>query len=1102
MDKFKMYNRILGWVVFLISAATYLLTAEPTVSLWDCGEFISAAFKLQVGHPPGAPFFMLVGRFFSLFAGGDVTKVAFMINSMSCLASAFTIMFLYWTIVHLAQKIVANENLKTWQSIAILGSGVVGALAYTFSDTFWFSAVEGEVYASSSFFTAIVFWAILKWENVADEKYSNRWLIFIAYLMGLSIGVHLLNLLAIPAIVLVVYFKRYQTTTKGVVLAIIVGFLILAGVMYGIIPGVIWLASIFELMFVNGFGMPFNSGLYIYMVFLIGGLVFGIYLTQKKEMPRLNMAFLLVSVIIIGYSSYAMIMIRATANPPMNENAPETIFKLQSYLNREQYGDRPLVYGQNFNAEPIDYKQGKNYYNRSKDRNGKDKYIVTNHKISYVYDPKFCSLLPRMWSSDNDHIDQYISWAKIKELDIYNPLRDAEGKIQLDENNKPKADRNSPKSPPSFLENQTYFFRYQINFMYLRYFWWNFVGRQNDDQGFGGILSGNWISGIPFIDKSKIGDGQNMPVEMAEIPSRNRYYALPFILGLIGLLYHFKRNKKDAWVVMTMFFLTGLAIVLYLNQYPNQPRERDYAYAGSFYAFAIWIGLGVIAIIDMAGKAMKNAPASAAVAGACLVLVPGIMAKENWDDHDRSGRYTTLDIARNYLNSCAPNAILFTNGDNDTFPLWYAQDVEGIRTDVRIVNLMLLNMDWYVDAMKIKAYKSDTLPISMTHDQYIDGTRDRVIIQDQYKEAYPAKDIMEFVKSSNPRTKLRTQNNMVVEYIPTLSFILPVDSATVVSNGTVKPEDAHLIDKKIIGYFQGRNITKSDLVLFDIIANNNWKRPIYFVAPGQNGIMGHIASSNSTERNNSGLDNYLQLEGFAYRLVPIKTAPTYDKGRIDADILYKKLMEDYKWGRMNEPDCYIDNFHLRTLNVVRVRIRFTQLAEALIKKGDFARAEKALDRIVELTPNNKIPYDYFIIGIAQAYFKINKVEKGEALLTEYIDILTRTQKYYLSMSDKYRRNITSDMDMNYQILSSIANAYYQANMFEKGNAVLTNFLDMLEKTQKSFLSLSDEEKNLNFEEIQMNYQSLMQITQMAQMYSQKDIYTRAESIVKGYQRGY
>ncbi len=1097
MDKFKLYNRIVGWVVFLIAAATYLLTAEPTVSLWDCGEFISAAFKLQVGHPPGAPFFMLVGRFFSLFAGGDVTKVAFMINSMSALASAFTIIFLYWSIVHLAKKIAGNEELKLWQTIAVIGSGIVGALAYTFSDTFWFSAVEGEVYASSSLFTAIVFWAILKWENVADEKYSNRWLIFIAYLMGLSIGVHLLNLLAIPAIVLVVYFKRYQTSPKGVILALIVGFLILAGVMYGLIPGVIWLASIFELMFVNGFGLPFNSGLYFYLVFLVGGLVYGLYLTDKNNMPKLNTAFLIVSVIIIGYSSYAVIMIRATANPPMNENSPETVFKLQSYLNREQYGDRPLVYGQNFNAEPIDYKEGKKYYNKGKDSKGKDKYVVTNRKFSYEYNPKFCSLLPRMWSQDNDHIDQYISWAKMKELDLYNPLRDNEGKMRLDENNKPRADRNSPKAPPTFFDNQTYLVRYQINFMYLRYFWWNFVGRQNDDQGYGSMTSGNWISGIPFIDKKIIGDGENMPAEIANTPSRNRYYALPFILGLLGLLYHFNKNKKDAWVVMTLFFLTGLAIVIYLNQYPNQPRERDYAYAGSFYAFAIWIGLGVMAIIDMAGKAFKNAPASIAVSGACLVLVPGIMVKENWDDHDRSGRYTTLDIARNYLNSCAPNAILFTNGDNDTFPLWYAQEVEGIRTDVRIVNLMLLNMDWYADAMKIKAYESDPLPISMTHEQYIDGTRDRVIIQDKFQKPFPAKDIMEFVKSSDPRYKLRTQNNMVLEYIPTLSFKLPVDTAFVLANGTVKPEDAHLIDTNIIGYFEGRQLGKSDLILFDIIANNNWKRPIYFVSPGQNGVMGHSATDK-----NSGLDNYLQLEGFAYRLVPIKTAPTYDKGRIDADILYKRLMEDYRWGRMNEDDCYLDNFHLRTLNVVRVRIRFTQLAEALIKKGDFVRAEKALDRIMEIAPNKKVPYDYFVTGIAQAYFKLNKFEKGDSILTEYLDILYRTQKYYLSMSSKYRRNVSSEVDMNYQIMLNISHSYFQAGKLEKGKKVLADCLDMLEKTQKAFFSLSNDEKTANLEEAQMNYQNLMQIIQLSQMYQQTDIYGRAESIIKTYDRGY
>jgi len=1037
MDKFRLINRILGWAVFIVAAITYLLTVEPTVSLWDCGEFIASVYKLQVGHPPGAPFFMIIARIATLFAGGNVEKVALMVNAMSCLLSAVTIMFLFWTITHLALKLTDKDNLKTYQLAAVLGSGLVGSLAYAFSDTFWFSAVEGEVYASSSFFTAIVFWAILKWENVADEKYSNRWLIFIAYLMGLSIGVHLLNLLAIPAIVLVYYFRKNEVTRKGVIGALIIGAAILGGVMYVIIPGVIWLASVFELIFINGFGMPFNSGVIIYIILLVGALVFGIYYTHKKSKILLNTIITVIAVIIIGYSSYAVIVIRSLANPPMDENSPETIFKLQSYLNREQYGDRPLVSGQFFNAPVIEYKAGKKYYTR---RNGR--YEVTNQKFDHIYNKKFIGLLPRMWSASGEHVQEYKRWAKIQDKDIYNVKRDASGNVVTNpKTGKLQYDTGNPKDKPAGIQNIRFFLRYQLNHMYLRYFWWNFVGRQNDEQGHGSIVNGNWISGINFIDKSKIGDGSILPDDMRDHPARNRYYALPFLLGLIGLIYHFNKHKKDAWIVLMLFLLTGIAIVVYLNQYPLQPRERDYAYAGSFYSYAIWIGLGILAIIDMAGKALRNTPSSVAVTLICLFLVPGIMAKENWDDHDRSGRYTTRDIAHNYLMSCEPNAILFTNGDNDTFPLWYAQEVEGIRTDVRIVNLMLLNMSWYVDQMKLKAYESDPLPISFKHDQYLDGTRDVVFINERYNRSFPAKQILDFVASDNKNTKVRVASNKEYDYIPTSSYTIPVDKEQVIKKGVVKPEDAHLIENELVGYFNGRHLTKSDLILFDIIASNNWERPIYFVTSGQNGIMGYKKSSKQNERNLYGLDNYLQLEGFAYKLVPIKTISRYEKGRIDTDKLYKKYMEEFKWGRMNEDDVYLDYNHKRTFNVVRLRMRFTRLAEALVRKGDFERAEKVLDRIVELTPHKKIPYDYFILGIAEGYYKLNKPEKGNELFETYLNGLMQTQDYYMSMTQKHKKLVSSEIRQNFQIiaqLGQIAQQYKQTELAGEANNYLEN----------------------------------------------------------------
>jgi hypothetical protein len=1025
MNTFKLYNRILGWLVFAIAAASYILTAEPSVSLWDCGEFIASAFKLQVGHPPGAPFFMILARVFTLFAGNNVENVAFMVNVMSALASGFTIMFLFWTINHLALKITGRDNLKPYQLVGVLGSGLVGSLAYAFSDTFWFSAVEGEVYALSSLFTAVVFWAILKWENVADEKYSNRWLIFIAYLMGVSIGVHLLNLLAIPAIVMVYYFKKFKTTRNGVIGALVIGGAILGGVMYVIIPGLIWLASKFELLFVNGFGMPYNSGVLAYCILLIASLAYGIYYTQKKGKVVLNTAILIITVIVIGYSSYSMIVIRSIANPSMNENNPDTIFKLQSYLNREQYGDRPLVSGQNFNAPVVDYKIGKKYYSKRK-----GKYEVTNEKIVYKYDEKFTSLFPRMWSAENQHIDEYLQWAKINEKDVYNIKRDAQGNVVSDRNGNPQYDRNSPKKKPTFSQNLRFLRRYQIGHMYFRYFMWNFAGRQNDVQGHGEILNGNWVSGIPFIDKQLVGNGKNIPDEIENHKAHNKYYLLPLLLGLMGLFFHYKTHKKDFWVVAMLYLMTGFAIIIYLNQYPLQPRERDYAYAASFYAFAIWIGLGVLGLIELAGKAFKNVPASATATVLCLLLVPGIMAKENWDDHDRSGRYTARDIAYDYLMSCAPNAILFTNGDNDTFPLWYIQEVEGVRTDVRIVNLMLLNMDWYVDQMKRKVYDSEALPISLQHEQYADGTRDMVFVQERYQQAFPAKEIIDFIASDNKATKVPTQTGKMYDFVPTKTFTVPVDSALVISNGTVKAKDAALIEKELHGRF-GSRLTKSDMITFDIIANNNWKRPIYYVATGHSGLL--------------GLDNYLQLEGLAYRLVPIKTVSRYDKGRIDTDILFKNYIEDFRWGRMNEDDVYLDHFHQRTFNVIRMRMRFAQLADALINENDFERAEIVLDRIVELTPHEKMNYDYFMLGIAESYYRINKFDKGNAISNKMIEFGESHINYYLSMDRKFKDLIQQEIATQFQILNQVGQIAGRYKQTELANEVSTFIVENQER---------------------------------------------------------
>ncbi|HNX57264.1 MAG TPA: DUF2723 domain-containing protein, partial [Prolixibacteraceae bacterium] len=812
MKNFKQLNNIVGWLTFLVAAITYLLTIEPTASFWDCPEFITTSYKLEVGHPPGAPFFMIMGRLFSLFGGGP-SKVAVMINSMSALASAFTILFLFWTITHIARKLVKPEGeYTTGQLIAILGSGVVGALAYTFSDTFWFSAVEGEVYASSSLFTAMVFWAILKWENEADEPHANRWIILIAYLMGLSIGVHLLNLLAIPAIVFVYYFRKYPTTRNGILISLAASILILGVVMYGIIPGVITAATWFELMFVNGMGLPFNTGAVIYAFLLIGALVYGILYTIRKKKVLWNTVLLGIVVILIGYSSFAMIVIRSSANPPMDQNSPDNVFSLLGYLNREQYGDRPLVFGQYYNTPLEKYVDDKPYYI---EKNGK--YVVADMRQKPVFDSNLSTIFPRMYSRESEHVEAYKQWADIKGRKVTITDEDGESKT-ID--------------VPTFGENLTFFFRYQIGHMYFRYFMWNFSGRQSDIQGNGEISNGNWITGINFLDAARLGDQKNLPQEFKNNKGRNAYYMLPFLLGIIGIIYMYNRGiqgKKDLWTVFLLFFMTGLAIVIYLNQTPLQPRERDYAYAGSFYAYAIWIGLGVLGVYEGLKKFLSDTNAAGVAGGAALLLVPVIMAAQNWDDHDRSGRYTCRDFGSNYLNTCAPNAVIFTNGDNDTFPLWYNQEVEGVRRDIRVCNLSYFQTDWYIDQMKSKAYESAPLPVSFEHDSYVQGKRDIIYLMEdpRLKGAVELKQALEFVKDDNPRTKLEQAEGAA--YIPSKKLFMVVDKEAVKRYKAVPEQDYDkIVDTLKIDFGNRHYITKDELMVLDMIAHNNWERPLYF----------------------------------------------------------------------------------------------------------------------------------------------------------------------------------------------------------------------------------------------------------------------------------
>ena len=977
MKKYTLYNNVFGWATFIISAVVYLMTLEPTASFWDCGEFITTAFKLQVGHPPGAPIFMIVGRFFTLFGGPE--DAAVLVNTMSGLASAFTILFLFWTITHLARKLVVNgENISTGQTISIISSGFVGALAYTFSDTFWFSAVEGEVYAFSSMMTAIVFWAILKWENVADEPYSNHWLIFISYIMGLSIGVHLLNLLAIPAIVFVYYFKKYEVTKKGIIYALVASVAILGFIMYGIIPGVVTIGSWFELLFVNTIGLPFHSGLLFYVILIIAAVVYGIWYTTKKQLVIWNTIIVGVTVILIGYSSFALIIIRSSAQPPMDQNSPNNAFSLLSYLNREQYGDRPLLYGHFYNS-PLNpqqrYLQGKAIYSAID-----GKYVVTNNRVIPNYDDKFNMLFPRMWSTmESFHTDDYVEWGKVKGKRIQHKNEQGENEIIV---------------KPTFTENMRFFFRYHVNHMYWRYFMWNFVGRQNDIQSHGSIINGNWISGIKFIDNAMLGDQDNLPASLAHNKAKNTYYFLPLILGLLGIFFQYSKGaegKKGIWVVFLLFFMTGLAIVIYLNQYPHQPRERDYAYAGSFYAFAIWIGLGVLALVEGLRKFLPET-VSAGIAGVLtLVLVPGIMAAENWDDHDRSDRYTARDFGANYLETCAPNGIIFTNGDNDTFPLWYNQDVEGVRTDVRVCNLSYLQTDWYINQMRRKAYESDPMPFSMTEDKYIQGTRDVVYLMNNpriVRQTIGLKEAVDFVADENPATKLQQADNAA--YIPKKILSFKIDKEAVIRNKVVRPQDYDkIVDTITIDLSDRSYLSKDEMMILDLLATNNWERPIYWaITVGRNKYM--------------NLENYFQVEGFAYRLVPIKSQSQPDRlmfGNVASDIMYDNIMNKFKWGNMNDPNIYIDENNMRMMT--NVTNSFNRLATTLIDEGKRDSAIAVIDRCQELIPMSIAPPGYFTIELAGNYFRAGATEKGKQLLEQVFDSFNDDLSYYFSLDRKF-----------------------------------------------------------------------------------------------------
>ena len=1064
MKQYKTVNNLIGWLTFIIAATVYCMTIEPTASFWDCPEFITTGYKLEVGHPPGAPFFMLTANLFSQFAS-DATTVAKMVNYMSALMSGACILFLFWSITHLVRKLIIKDenNITTGQLVTIMGSGLVGALVYTFSDTFWFSAVEGEVYAYSSLFTAVVFWLILKWEDVADEPHSDRWIILIAYLTGLSIGVHLLNLLCLPAIVLVYYYKKVpNANAKGSLLALFASMVLVGIVLYGIVPGVVKVGGWFELLFVNSMGLPFNTGVIVYIIILAASIIWGVYesytetsrarmnisfmltiallgipfyghgvssviigiivlaalglylfaknLNKKYQISArsMNTALLCTMMIMVGYSSYALIVIRSTANTPMDQNSPEDIFTLGEYLGREQYGTRPLFYGQAYSSKvalevkdgyciPVEANSTTKYIRKEKTSpDEKDSYVEVPGRVEYQYAQNM--LFPRMYSSA--HIPQYKGWVDIKGYDV--PYDECGNAIMV--------------NIPTQWENIKFFFRYQLNFMYWRYFMWNFAGRQNDIQGSGEIEHGNWITGIPFIDNWLVGDQSLLPQELKDNKGHNVFYCLPLLLGLIGLFWQAYRGQKGVqqfWVVFFLFFMTGIAIVLYLNQTPSQPRERDYAYAGSFYAFAIWVGMGVAGIIKLLRDyaKMQELPAAILVSALCL-LVPIQMAGQTWDDHDRSGRYVARDFGQNYLMSLqeSGNPIIFTNGDNDTFPLWYNQETEGFRTDARTCNLSYLQTDWYIDQMKRPAYDSPSLPITWDRVEYVEGTNEYIQIRPEIKKTIDAL-YAQADSSGNPEALQNIHNEFgedpyelknILKYwirsdkeglhvIPTDSIVIKIDKEAIRRSGMKIPEalgdsipDHMNILLRDDNGNPKRALYKSELMMLEMLANANWERPMYMaITVGR--------------ENQLGMDKHFVQEGLASRFTPFETKKL--GATIDSEKMYDNLMNKFKFGGIDKPGIYIDE------NVMRMcythRRVFAQLIEQLMKEGQKDKALAALDYAEKMIPAYNVPYDWQngAVQMAEAYYQLGQTEKADKIMDALANKALEYMTWYLSLDD-------------------------------------------------------------------------------------------------------
>ena len=970
--KFNLWNHLTAAFVFVVSAFTYLSTIEPTASFWDCGEFIASSYKLEVGHPPGNPVFQLFARFFTMF--GDKMHAAVLVNAMSALCSALTIFFLYLTIVFFVKRLIPKEKDGLWSpagAIAIFGSAAVGALAYCFSDTFWFSAVEGEVYAMSSLFTALVFWAMTRWYEVADEPYANRWIVLISLLMGLSIGIHLLNLLAVPALVFLYYYRKreegkysfWECVKIMLVSVVILGFLV-----FFLIPYLPKVAAYFDLFFVNVLGLPYNSGAAFFMIALLALCFWGLFMTLKKEKVFWNTALLCLTTIVVGFSLFSIVIIRSSVKTPTNEYQPDNAFTLVRYLSREQYGSTPLIYGQYFDA-PYDLDAGTYWAPLD------GKYKKVDSPVDARYKPQGKMLFPRMWNSDPRSVDFYESYM----------------------NGKGRRIAGAEHRKPTMGANLAFFFDYQMNWMYWRYFMWNFAGRQNEIHGQtpDDLFYGNWESGIKFLDELRLGDQSLAPEPLRNNKGKNHYYMLPLLLGLIGLFFQFDRDKRGCWLVFLLFFMTGIAVVLYLNQPPYQVRERDYAYAGSFYAFSIWIGFAVAALYSWVTGALKHkkgVSVAAAATVACL-CVPALMAAENWDDHDRSNRYTAVEMARNYLNSVGPDGILITHGDNDTFPLWYAQEVEEVRPDVRICNTSLLGTDWHIDQMTWAVNRSAPLKLTIPHRMYLYGTNEYVYIYDTKEQTLPIKDVMDVFK--HPDIKLPLASGKRVDYIISRKMTIPVNKENALKSGIVPEKYADLIPESItLEIPAGKSyLTKPELFMLDLLSNYEWDRPIHMLSQG-----GDL---------DIGIKEYLMYDGFSCHLVPFKNKlKSTSPGLVDSDRLYKLMTQDFCWDALKRDDYFVDYQNLIThLGVLSQRSIFVQTAGALIQDGQFERAVEMLDKCQECVPSPQYPLetvclgfsgnDFMVITMIEDYLILGEREKGLRLAAAMGDELLTTIRFYM-----------------------------------------------------------------------------------------------------------